>query len=279
MAKKHHDETFPTSDEKNNKVPDEDLKPAAASSLTETPGHASALVSLEKPSNIIHIPLKRKDETGITASLPKKRLGYLPTRLDNNRAVQNGPHLEVYGFHPIFGIEAYFYIRDNHNDGDVNAVKQFCALDDPNHKTIISDELSKANFTFVLVRRKPNTDNEIMDDDRNFHRNIIVRHVPDGESTKETRQHGLDVLETFLKSPQNTLNKIINIPTIDCTNESDPHSLDTFFLDNDIETIVRYVIDESELNKDFYSKYNELALKICSGKHYSTFARQLGFPE
>ena len=81
MAKKNLEKTFPTSDENNNKVPDENLKPSAASSPTVTPGHDSALVSLEKPSNIIHGPIKRKYETGSTASLPKKMARLLANKI------------------------------------------------------------------------------------------------------------------------------------------------------------------------------------------------------
>lgn len=115
---------------------------------------------------------------------------------------------------------------------------------------------------------------------KKYYRNVLLRYVPTVTSTKETRAHGLQAAENFLKSGKNTgFPSMVSIPTMDCTNESDSHSLDSFFLDNDIENIIRNVFEESELNKSFYTKYNTVALKLWSGKYYSDFARQLGFPE
>lgn len=218
-------------------------------------------------------PTKRKKTSDpINTVSPKKRLGVLPTRLS---VEQNSAslHLEVYGFHPILPIEAYLYIKDERNDGFMVGIKGFCEHNDPTNEA-----LTKANFTSYLFRRLPNT-NEKMVSSKNFPRTVVLRYVPTEISTKKTRQEGLQVLSKFLNSEQNTqFVSSKNIPTIDKTNEADPHALDCFFLDGDIESIIRNVFDEDELNMNFFSKYNQIALKLWSGTEYSDFARQLGFP-
>ena len=217
-------------------------------------------------------PNKQKDNSdSICTVSPKKRLNFLPTRkiTDEHNA---GPRLEVYAFDPNLPIEAYLYIKDEHNDGFMVGIMKFCTTE-----TLNSEELKKANFTSYLSRRLPNT-NQTMNSSKKFPRAVVLRYVPTRLSTKKTRQNGLQVLSKFLNSDQNTRYIGHDIPIIDKTNEADPHALDSFFLDDDIESIIRNVFDEDELNQDFYTKYNKLALKLWSGKLYSDFARQLGFP-
>ena len=214
-------------------------------------------------------PTKRKKTSDpINTVSPKKRIGFLPTRLNSA-----SPHVEVYGFHPILPIEAYLFIKDDHNDGFMLGIKGFCQDNNPTNEA-----LTTANFTSYLYRRLPNT-NEKMVSSKNYARSVVLRYVPTELSTKKTRQEGLQVLSKFLNSEQNTQFVSKNsIPTVDKTNEADPHALDCFFLDNDIESIIRNVFDEGELNMNFFSKYNQIALKLWSGTEYSDFARQLGFP-
>ena len=69
-----------------------------------------------------------------------------------------------------------------------------------------------------------------------------------------------------------------SITTIDGTNELDPHSLDTFFMDSDIVETVTTTIAEADLNGEFYKKIPQFALKLWSGKFYPDFAHNLGFP-
>ncbi len=245
----------------------EDKKPAAKPNRKPTTDPTAVSIEVS--------PLKRKEQDEPTIILPKKRTNFLPTReLNNSNTPSTGPHISVYAFHPILPIEAYLYIRDQQNDVFVNGYKKFC------DKNLDDDELTKANFTKCLNRRVPNTNNQIMlSEPKKFFRKVMIRYVADGTSTKETRQHGLRVIENFLKSDKNTDYVLDSIPTVDCTDESDPPSLDSFLLDKDIEEIIRNVFEESELNKDFYSKYKSVALKLWSGTYYSDFARQLGFPQ
>ena len=215
---------------------------------------------------------RNNNSDSICTASPKKRLNFLPTRKtqDEHNA---GPHLEVYGFDPILPIEAYLYIKDEHNDGFMVGIKGFCTADSPTN-----EELKKANFTSYLYRRLPNT-NQTMMSSKDFRRALVLRYVPTRLSTKTTRQDGLKVLSKFLNSQQNTIYVGKNdIPVVDKTDEANPPALDCFFLDDDIESIIRNVFEEDELDNNFFIKYNNLALKLWSGTNYSDFARHLGFP-
>jgi hypothetical protein len=55
--------------------------------------------------------------------------------------------------------------------------------------------------------------------------------------------------------------------------------MEKYFLDNDIEEILKAVLDREELTEDFYEKYTELAGTIYLEKEPSNYAQTiLGFP-
>jgi hypothetical protein len=208
---------------------------------------------------------------------PRKKIGKIPTRKDNVKA--NGPKdpvLKCYGFPFDLPIEAYLFCKDvfDTHDGFLNGFKLF--LDGK----LDCDALTEANFTAYKGRRVPHSaTNEIMlNGTTKYWRVVMLRYVPERISTPETRAHGLQVLKTFLNSTQNTNFPVPNIITMDNTKEEDPDSLDTFFLDNDIEDIIREAFEEDDLNQDFYATYPILAEKLWSGPPYPEYARSLGYP-
>ena len=75
---------------------------------------------------------------------------------------------------------------------------------------------------------------------------------------------------------QNILWKDVTL--IDGTNVDDPHSLDQFFMDEDIIDIAQLEIAEDDLNSNFYTKFLEFALKLWSGPSYPQFASDVVFP-
>lgn len=205
---------------------------------------------------------------------PRKKIGKIPTRKSNVKT--NGtknPVLTCYGFGPELPIEAYLYSKDDTQDGYMNGFKLFVDGRED------SDTLTEANFTAYMGRRVPQSANVVMHNGATtFWRIVMLRYVPDRVSTSETRAHGLQVLKTFLNSTLNTKYPVADIITIDGTHEEDPHSLDTFFMDNDIVDIIKEAFDEQELNKEFYANYQSLALKLWSGPNYPDYARSLGYP-
>ena len=57
-----------------------------------------------------------------------------------------------------------------------------------------------------------------------------------------------------------------DVTLIDATNMDDPHSLDHFFMDQDIVEFAKTEFAEDDLNGEFYSKFPEFARKIVGGK-------------
>ena len=206
---------------------------------------------------------------------PPRKGGKIPTRKDNVKLFPGSqkPTLTCYGFHAELPIEAYLYCKDDSSDGYLNGYKKFADGKDD------SDELAAANFTSYKSRRVPGSANAVMTNGTTtYWRVVLLRYVPDGVSTKETRAHGLAVLSAYLKTKKNSDWPPTDIITVDNTNEENPHSLDMFFMDNDIVEIVQREFAEEYLNQEFYSTYNSFALKLWSGTNYPEFARKLGFP-
>jgi hypothetical protein len=185
--------------------------------------------------------------------------------------------LTVYAFHPVFGFEAYAYCKDANNDGYTNPFKLHAAkkLQPP------SLALRDANFVFYKVRRVPESNNvELLDSSNNTYRRcLFIRYVPgDGITTPATRAEGLRVLAAFLKDTTYSRYPPAEITTLDGTNVENPHSLDQFFMDNDIIDFIKTEFAESDLTSDFFERYPDLSRKLWAGQHYPEFARSLGFP-
>lgn len=214
-------------------------------------------------------------KASIPSSSPKKKGGKIVTRKDNVKAISTKqlPTLTCYGFAEELPIEAYIFCKDDNHDAFCNGFKCFA------DGKIESEALSQANFTCYKPRRVPQSKNEIMKQGTtSYWRIVMVRHVPDGTSTKESRVDGLRILKTFLMSTSNTDFPPTDITTMDCTNVEDKHSLDSFFIDKDIVEIIKNEFDEEDMNKEFFMKYSTFAKKLWSGPHYNDFARELGFP-
>jgi hypothetical protein len=69
-----------------------------------------------------------------------------------------------------------------------------------------------------------------------------------------------------------------NIEVLDVTKET-PAVMEKYFLNNDIEEILKAVLDREEFTEDFYEKYTEIAETIYLEKEPSDYAQTIiGFP-
>ena len=218
---------------------------------------------------------KSKKAVTPTSSPKKKRDAVTVTRKDNVKKspirYNPVPSLSCYAFADELPIEAYLFCRDDKTDAFYNGFKKFA--DGELDSAILED----CNFTSYNARRLPQSKNIIMLQGT-FWRHVIVRHVPGGISTPESREEGLRKLKEFLMSTANSKYPITDVTTADCTDSDNPLALDHFFLDVDIIDFIHTEFDESDLNREFYSRFPELALKLWSGPNYPEFARDLGFP-
>jgi hypothetical protein len=141
------------------------------------------------------------------------------------------------------------------------------------------DELTDANFVGVKMRR--NTEipgNENLKDDDGYSRIWCLRYPQGTESTVETRKEGLRVLQEFFKSKISSTYPPKDIKLVDSTSDERP-IMESFFLDDDIEEIVKASCEPDVLNDEFYVKYPEFARKMYSFQEPSDFAKEnLGFP-
>ena len=125
--------------------------------------------------------------------------------------------------------------------------------------TLEVKELLEANFVALKVRRDNKIPrNDALENDKNYPQNWMLRYPPQKESTAEAWQEGLCVLEKFFLSKKSTAYPPKSIKLIDQTIDDTP-VLEDFFMDNDIEEIIKSVIDADKLNEDFYNNYTTFA--------------------
>ena len=89
----------------------------------------------------------------------------------------------------------------------------------------------------------------------------MICYPKENKSTAETHEVGLGVLETFFMSRKATDYPPSVIKLFDATPEI-PKVLEKYFLDNDIEEIVKQTFNITELEEDFHDKFTMVAKSI-----------------
>jgi hypothetical protein len=207
------------------------------------------------------------------AASPARRKGKQISLKDKlTKKSANAPTITAYGTHEIFGTDLYLFTNGPNDDGFLKLFGDYCK------GTLACAALEKQNFTSLLNRRVPGSDNTIMLGKKGFWRKVIVRHPKDGLSTPENRAEGLAVLKKCFLTTAFSKFPPADIETFDATDEDNPKALDMFLQDHDIVEIIKEQLDEADLNREFYDKYTDCANLIWSGKDYPAFALSLGFP-
>lgn len=230
----------------------------------------------------------RKGPTKKSASLPKspakspaRKKG--PVKLvkeviKNKNKPKAVPTVTCYTPHSILEKEIYTFTMapadgtESVADGFTHSYKRYWQGE------LEVDALTEANFGPFKFRRRPNSNNEIMLDPKEYWRCVFLRTPLEGVSTPETRAEGLQVLRTFLMSSDYSDYPPKQIDVLDTTDDEFPVALDCFLQDHDIVEIVKDTHEESELNENFYENYQDFARLIWSHRFYPQFARGLGFP-
>jgi hypothetical protein len=183
------------------------------------------------------------------------------------------PTIRVHGFFEPFAVEAYEYTLTDTKPGFVHKYRQWAKGE------LEVEELTKANFVGVNMQRDNAIHgNEVRKDSDGYSRVWMIRYPTENQTTAATRRDGLRILKDFFMSKIGTLYPPKEIRVSDETT-SVPDVMETFFLDEDIEEIVKASFDPDELDDDFYFKYGDLSRTIYLNKEPSDFARDmLGFP-
>jgi hypothetical protein len=205
---------------------------------------------------------------------PKKK-GQVPNmrqKLENKKQ-KPVPTLRVYGFEDPFCVEAYEYTLSDTKPGFINKYRLWAKGE------LTVESLTAANFNNTKVQRdKSKPGNEPLLDGEGYSRVWMVRYPPGGESTEDTRKEGLEILKTFFMSKIATDYPPKTIKLIDATTDV-PNVLDKFFLDIDIEEILKGSFEITELEEEFYVNYPVSASMIYSENEPSVYAKEnLGFP-
>jgi hypothetical protein len=183
------------------------------------------------------------------------------------------PTIRVHGFEEPFALEAYEYTMTATKPGFVNQYRKWAKGD------VDADALTEANFNgFKMQRDAADDGNESLKTSDGYARIWMIRYPPENESTERTRQDGLRILKDFFMSTNASLYPPSSIKVVDETTDV-PSVLEDFFLDADIEEIVKASFDTKDLNDEFYVKYRALSETIYFKKEPSAFAHiQLGLP-
>ena len=210
----------------------------------------------------------------IKPASPKKK-GQVPNmrqKLENKKQ-KSVPTLRVYGFEDPFCVEAYEYTLSDTKPGFINKYRLWAKGE------LEVEALTAANFNNTKVQRdKSKLWNEPLLDGEGYSRVWLVRYPPGGESTEDTRKEGLGILKTFFMSKIATDYPPKSIHLADETTDV-PNVLDKFFLDSDIEEILKVSFEITELEEEFYDTYPVAASMIYSENEPSVYAKEhLGFP-
>ena len=183
------------------------------------------------------------------------------------------PTIRVYGFEDPLCVEAYQYTISDTKPGFIHKYRLWAKGD------LEVEALTAANFNNTKAQRdKSKHNNEPLLDGEGYSRVWLVRYPPGGVSTEDTRKEGLAILKTFFMSKIATDYPPKSIQLVDETNDV-PNVLDMFFLDADIEEILKVSFDITELEEDFHDKYALAASMIYSENEPSVYAKEhLGFP-
>ena len=180
--------------------------------------------------------------------------------------------LLVLGFLEPLAVEAYEYTLMATKPGFVNNFRVW------SRGELEVDALTVANC--IGLKNKcdnKNGENEPILDADGYPRVWMIRYPPENESTPETRKEGLRVLKSFFMSKVGTKYPPTVIKVVGDTGDV-PAVLEKFFLDDDIDEIIKASFDFTEMDDDFYGKYMQFARTIYSEKEPSDFAKmELGF--
>ena len=202
----------------------------------------------------------------------------IKTSTPQKRTKSGNPILKVIAFPDEFSFKAYFYLKSNGDEAYVYTLKEYHRgnLDET------SDDIDNLNLVDMVPQRVPNSDNVRMrisqSDSTSYPRTVFIRYPEGNTSTAETRQEGLNALRNFFMDERFNNYPPRNINLVDATDEENPPTLDEYFLDDDIKTLMEEDLNPGSLTSDFATEYPEFARRCWKYNHISTWGLYtLGF--
>ena len=215
----------------------------------------------------------KKTSKAHAASSPGRRI---KTKTPVRRKKGGNPQLKVIAFSEEFTFEAYFYEKNNGDEGYVYNLKEYMR----GNLAHSSEDADILNLVDMVNQRLPNTNNvrATTSSSDTYPRTLFIRYPPGNESTAATRQEGLHALKNFFQDPRFTAYPPANIDLTDLTDEENPPALDEYFMNEDIKTLMEEDVEPQHLNNDFATTFPEFARKCWKFNHISDWGLHfLGF--
>ena len=181
--------------------------------------------------------------------------------------------LTCWGF-PTLPFEMYSLSKSENSDGFMDQFRK--KID----QTADFPYLSDAGFNGYLPRRQSlESDIPWFEDGKPYWRTMMLRIVPEGMTTAETRAEGLQILQNFFRSKTLTDKPIHQeIDLEDATNENDLLSVDYFVENKNIVDLMRVLIEPESLNRTFYKSMPFEAKLFFAGTPPIECIRSFGYP-
>ena len=230
-----------------------------------------APIAKSTPTKKVDSPA-RKAITTVKRTSPGKSNKPIPVKKEKNRA----PTLSVVSFGPPFTFEIYFFEKTETDDGFTHGITKQIRGEGQSHTLFDS-----ANFISHLTRRIPGSDDVVMRNKENdYERRLFLRYPPERESTKETRESGLNAVRSFLMDPRFSRYPPTVIDLRDLTNydQTDfPTPMDDYMMNNDIKEAIIQCCDETDLDDEFKVNFPETSMCLWQSQHVGEFGSSLGF--
>ena len=226
---------------------------------------------------LVRMARKRTASNPSTASATKKaKQEFIKSprkkTLPSAAATKTNTTIICLGYAKELGCEIYLMTRGS-GDAYYQGVVKYMKGEFPGQSHELFDE---CDFFKVCTRRMPRSSNETMTN--GGYRRVVLIRFPEGGSTTETRQQGMEALKSFLMDSRFSQYPPREIETSDQTDESKPPSLDDYFTDEDIKLLMEQLFNEELLTSDFADVFPTFAKHCWAGKNVSDWARSIGFP-
>jgi hypothetical protein len=143
----------------------------------------------------------------------------------------------------------------------------------------------KANFTRLVPRREPNSNNRPLKTNAGYNHCILLRQLGDPSqptiavpSTAATRAQGLVALKAFLRDPRFSKYPVDNmLRLMDMNENTTGQACDALLMDETIKELMDEDFDPDILAAGFVENFTEIAATCWGGAFYSDWAKDLGF--
>jgi hypothetical protein len=224
---------------------------------------------------------KKKSAESPVAKIPRRIKSATPSPAKKGK---NDPVLKVWAPPEPFYVELYIFEKNSNDDGFINGIREYLKGYGADGREECS-AFDKANFTRLVPRREPNSNNRPLKTHAGYNRCILLRQLGDPSdptvavpSTTATRAQGLAALKEFLRDPRFSKYPVDNtLRLMDMNENTTTQACDALLMDETIKELMEEDFDPDILAAGFVENFAEIAATCWGGTFYSDWAKDLGF--